>query len=274
MDLSDTAQGVRGDNLHQVQDSWSPYSKVSEGGRARLRRAWKSLGFNHATASNLRYELDMGLLRLRCATSLAYRRQIRDLDSRRDLLIHLGCGNALLPGWINLDCYPPPRLQGIEIMTVDMRRGLPLAAASASAVYSEHFLEHLPFETIRTVILPEIRRILAPGGRIRIGVPNGEYFVDQYVAYRAGERDTLFEAQRSGKTPMMMLNEIAHGFGHYFAYDFETLASLLHAAGLVKVMRRAPFETDLEHFKGKDRADAWRNAMTLYIEAEAPQSGA
>ena len=47
--------------------------------------------------------------------------------------------------------------------------------------------------------------------------------------------------------------------------------SLLRAAGLVNVVRRAPFETGVAHFRGKDRVDAWRNAMTLYVEAEAPQ---
>ena len=76
-------------------------------------------------------------------------------------------------------------------MTLDMRRGLPLAGGSVAAVFSEHFFEHLPFETIRSTLLPEIRRVLAPGGGIRIGVPNGEYFVDQYLACRAGAQDTL-----------------------------------------------------------------------------------
>lgn len=275
MELSDTArESVPSEPLHQVQDSWSPYSRVSKGRRARLRRMWQMFGFNHDTASMLRYEFDMVLLRCRCAASFAFKRQIHDLASRRDLLIHLGCGNALLPGWINLDCYPPPRLKDIEVMTLDMRGGLPFADGSVAAVFSEHFFEHLPFETIRSILIPEIRRVLAPGGSIRIGVPNGEYFVDQYLAYRAGAQDTLFEQHRGGKTPMTMFNEIAHGFGHFFVYDFETLASVLRAAGLVNVVRRAAFETGVVHFRGKDRADAWRNTMTLYVEAEAPQPGA
>ena len=151
------------------------------------------------------------------------------------------------------------------------RRGLPLASGSVAAVFSEHFLEHLPFETVRSTILPEIRRILEPGGKVRIGVPNGEYFVDQYIAHRSHNCDPVFAEHLEGKTPMTMLNEIAHGFGHYFVYDFQTLSGLLEEAGLVDVRRRAPFETDAEQFKGKDRVDAWRNRMTLYVEAAAPQ---
>jgi predicted SAM-dependent methyltransferase len=257
--------------LHQVQNSWSPYAKTSASMRRRLRSLWARLGFNHDVASKLRYELDMALLRIRCSLSPKYGRQIRELSRRRELLVHLGCGNAVLPGWINLDCYPPSAVGNAEMLTLDMRRGLPFADGSVEALFSEHFLEHLPLDTVRSTILPNVRRIMSPGGKIRLGVPNGEYFVDQYVAYRAGKRDTLFDAQLSGKTPMMMLNEIAHGYGHHFAYDFETLAGLLAAAGFVNVRKCAALETSVEHFRAKDRVDEWRKAMTLYVEAEAPQ---
>ncbi len=255
--------------LHQVRKTWSPYSQASEASRARLRRFWAGCGFNHDVASKLRYEIDMVLLRARCALGSSYKRQIKLLQSRTDLLLHLGCGNALLPGWINLDCYPPTALPGVGILTLDLRRGLPLKTATVAALFSEHFLEHLPLETVRTVILPEVRRVLKTGGVIRIGIPDGEYFVDQYVKHRTGLRDPLYEANRQGKTPMTMLNEIAHGFGHYFAYDFETFAQMLRDSGFCNVRRCRPFDTSVECFKGKDRVDAWRNAMTLYVEAEA-----
>jgi predicted SAM-dependent methyltransferase len=234
---------------------------------------WQWSGFDHDLASKLRYEAEMLLLRARCALSRHYRAQIRDLGSRHELRVHLGCGNALLPGWINLDCYPPPPAKGVDILTTDMRRGLPFASESVAAVFSEHFLEHLPFNTVRSTILPEILRVLAPAGRVRIGIPDGEYFIDQYLSYRAGARDPLFESQRAGKTPMMMLNEIAHGFGHHFVYDFSTMAQLLADIGFVNIRHCRPLETAFEEFKGKDRVDAWRNAMTLYVEAEAPPLG-
>ena len=98
-------------------------------------------------AAQLRYELEMTLLRTRCAVSPGYRRQVRMLRERHDLQVHLGCGNAVLADWINVDCYPPPRKPGREILTLDMRRGLPFASGSVQAVFTEHFLEHLPFET-------------------------------------------------------------------------------------------------------------------------------
>jgi predicted SAM-dependent methyltransferase len=273
MELSETIEkSTRATAMHKVQKSWSPYSMASAGARARLRRFWQWAGFDHDLASKLRYEIEMLLLRGRCALSPHYRAQVRRLASQRDLLVHLGCGNALIPGWINLDCYPPPRIKDIEILTADMRRGLPFSSGSAAAVFSEHFLEHLPFETVRSTILPEILRVLTPGGRVRIGVPDGEYFIDQYIAYREGASDPLFDGQRAGKTPMTMLNEIAHSFGHYFAYDFSTFAALLTATGFVNVRRCRSLDTAFPEFKDKDRIDPWRNAMTLYVEAERPPS--
>ena len=255
--------------LHQVKRSWSPYHALSPGSRGRLRHVWNGLGFNHGLASQIRYEMDMVLLRMRCAISPVYRSQVRELAGKRHLLVHLGCGEALLPGWLNLDCYPPPPVRDAEILILDLRRGLPLVSGSVAALFSEHFLEHLPFDTVRKIVLPDIRRVLEPGGRVRIGVPNGEYFVEQYAASRSGKHDKIFRRESGGKTPMTMLNEIAHGHGHHFVYDFETMSSILCAAGFINVRRCASFDTELEHFKGKDRVDEWRNAMTLYIEAEA-----
>jgi predicted SAM-dependent methyltransferase len=256
--------------LHQVQRTWSPYSLLPAAARGRLRRMWARWSFNYDVASKLRYELDMILLRSYCALSPAYRSRVRDLTHRKHLLVHLGCGNALIPGWINVDCYPPSSEDSAEILTLDMRRGLPMADHSVAALFSEHFLEHLPFDTVRSVILPEIKRILEPSGKIRVGVPNGEYFIDQYIACRTGRCDRVFEDNRDQKTPMTMLNEIAHGYGHYFLYDFETLSQLLRGAGLVNVRRCGYFETAVPEFKSKDRVDPWREAMTLFIEAEAP----
>jgi predicted SAM-dependent methyltransferase len=256
--------------LHQVKTTWSPYHHLSDGMRARLRKTWGAFGFDRRVASDLRYEMDMLLLRSRCAFSPAYRRQVRELSSRRGLRVHLGCGSALFPGWLNVDCYPPASRTGAEILTLDMRRGLPLADRSVAALFSEHFLEHLSVETVRDVILPEMCRVLEPGGRARIGVPSGEYFVDQYVAHRSGNADALFETNRGTATSMSMLNEITHGFGHRFLYDFETLAGLLRNAGFATVVRSTSGSSDVAVFQGKDRVDPWRQAMSLYVEAAVP----
>lgn len=268
--MSQQYQGAE-TGLHQVKQTWSLYSRAPESFRNRLRNLWRSMGFDHGTASSLRYEMDMLMLRTRCAVSNRYRRQVKDLASRSHLCVHLGCGNALFEGWINVDCYPPQPAPGAEILTLDMRRGLPFATGSVAAVFSEHFLEHLSLDVVSGSILPEISRILQPGGQLRIGVPNGEYFIEQYLAERQGASDPVYKRNSVGRSPMTMLNEIAHGYGHRFLYDFQTLESLLVGVGLVNVRRMTPGRSDVDRFKGRDRTDEWRMAMSLYVEAEAPR---
>lgn len=265
-----TSHESSGRGLHQVEETWSPYARLPQNLRALSRRLWAQLGFNHDVASSLRYEVDMVLLRARCALNGARRRAIQSLEGKKHLRLHLGCGNALFPDWINMDCYPPREIPGTEVLMLDMRRRWPFVDGSAAVLFSEHFLEHLPFETVRDHILREILRVLEPGGHVRIGVPNGEYFVEQYVASKRGVAETLYEQARQGKSPMMMLNEIAHGFGHYFVYDFETMRQMLNEAGFIEIRRMEPGKTGVEVFRGLDREDPWRMAMTLYVEAVRP----
>jgi predicted SAM-dependent methyltransferase len=257
-------------DLHQSNDTWSIYSRLSGKTRARLRAIWTGMSLNPTTASQLRYELEMLILRLRCALSPSHRAELKGLSGRRELLVHLGCGNALLPEWINVDCYPPPRKPGIEILTIDMRTGLPFADGSVQALFSEHFLEHLPVEIVRQTIVPEMARIIRSGGRLRLGIPNGEYFIEKYIEYRQGGSDPVYEQNRTGKTPMTILNEVMHSHGHHFLYDFETMKEILVRAGFVDVRHAQYGDTSLLQFVGKDRPDEWRQAMTLYIEATKP----
>jgi SAM-dependent methyltransferase len=82
-------------------------------------------------------------------------------------LVNIGCGTVIHPAWINLDLEP--RLPGVR--SWDLRRGLPLPDGTVDACYSSHVLEHLrPAEVDR--LLREQFRVLRPGGRLRVVVPD------------------------------------------------------------------------------------------------------
>jgi len=108
---------------------------------------------------------------------------IRLARSRRPLappprpLVNLGCGQRRHPDWTNCDLVPA----GPDVVPCDLRRPLPFASASCTAVYAAHVLEHLvPAEARRLVA--EIHRVLAPGGVVRLVVPDLEGIARAYLA--------------------------------------------------------------------------------------------
>jgi predicted SAM-dependent methyltransferase len=91
--------------------------------------------------------------------------------------LNLGCGSRRHPEWTNVDLVPA----GPDVIASDLRRPLPFAAGSFEAVYAAHVLEHLaPVEAAR--LLAEARRLLAPGGIVRIVVPDLEGIARAYLA--------------------------------------------------------------------------------------------
>jgi SAM-dependent methyltransferase len=91
--------------------------------------------------------------------------------------IHLGPGQRnYLEGWINVDAN---MFTGKCDVWADMSQGLPFRDASVDAIYSHHVIEHLPD-------LPghfaEMFRVLKPGGVIRVGGPNGDAAMREYLA--------------------------------------------------------------------------------------------
>ena len=255
--------------MHQVESTWSPYDRISSGARGRLKQLWQRIGFSDEFGTAARYELDMAMLRVRCALSTSHRRAMRALQARRGLKLHLGCGYNAMEGWVNFDCYPPEAPAHIERVVVDMRRALPCADGSAVAIYSEHFFEHVALATVRRTLLPECFRVLAPGGEIRIGVPDGEFYVRRYRPGLGNEpgRDL---SQTGGMLPMMWINHVARSSQHQYLYDYDTLAYLLDEVGFVGLRRGAANDSSSAHFERIDMTGEGREEATVYIEGRRP----
>jgi len=95
--------------------------------------------------------------------------------------LNWGCGSQPESGWINSDRKQAP---GIDL-SCDIREGLPLADDSIDYAVSIHALPEVPYPDL-VPVLTELRRVLKPGGVLRLGLPNLERALD---AYRRGERD-------------------------------------------------------------------------------------
>jgi len=227
----------------------------------------RRLGISRHVFNHVRLEMNGILFRAALRLHPGYRLRIRRLRQERNLLVNIGCGPFGLPGWVNLDFCRHPQVT----LRTDCRRSLPLAAGSCRGIHVEHFLEHLdPLEEL-SVFLADARRCLAPGGVLRIIVPDAQRYIE---AYRAPGWTLLDEMgcggeppQRLFKTKMQALNHVfLQTWEHYGGWDAETLRLVLQDAGFRDVTQRAWREGD---FPGGCIDREQHRPYSLYFEAKA-----
>jgi predicted SAM-dependent methyltransferase len=174
--------------------------------------------------------------------------------ANRHAEIRLNLGSGLRPkqgaGWINID------LSETADLRLDLREPLPFGDNSVAQIYTEHFLEHLhypnqddssswqveaperPSEVMS--FLRECRRVLVPGGLLDVVVPDAECIVNEYCARRQAPFPMYaWWGPKWCSTAMHCVNYVfRQGTEHKYAYDEETLASVLRSAEFVAVTRR------------------------------------
>jgi predicted SAM-dependent methyltransferase len=90
--------------------------------------------------------------------------------------LNLGCGSRFHPAWINVDLQPVHA----SIRRLDVTQRLPFDDAAFDAVYHSHVLEHLTRDCALS-FLQECKRVLKPGGILRMAIPNLEAIVRLYL---------------------------------------------------------------------------------------------
>ncbi|MFD7645514.1 class I SAM-dependent methyltransferase [Kitasatospora sp. NPDC059795] len=172
---------------------------------------------------------------------------------------------------------PVYRIDGAALFTqLDIGRPLPFADHSVDWVYAEHLIEHVPLGTA-VHWLAEVRRILRPGGVLRLTTPDLARYIDGYL----DGREHFFRRHRRRLRTMrvgppmperraFMLNQIFYHFGHRWIYDEAELRHVLDRAGYHEfAVARREFQTGTR----PDVADldtAFRKDESIYLEAVAP----
>jgi SAM-dependent methyltransferase len=96
--------------------------------------------------------------------------------------VELGAGEKPHPDYdIHLDLLPLPDIEVIS--RVDR---LPFRTASLDGLRANHVLEHQSYELLEPTVA-EWARVLRPGARLDIGVPDARFIAEQWVR---GEIDT------------------------------------------------------------------------------------
>ena len=170
--------------------------------------------------------------------------------------IELGAGGHARPGWIETD------LNEIgHVLALDVTKPFPIPDKSFHFVYSEHMIEHIPFESGQ-FMLRECYRIMQPGAVIRIVTPSIRFLIGLFSNARSEveERYIQWATQqfvRSAPRPLpsLVFNNFVRNWGHTFIYDEETLHLALEGAGFADIKACRIGESEHEKLRNLETID-------------------
>jgi predicted SAM-dependent methyltransferase len=226
----------------------------------------RRLRLTHFLTELLRVESRAARLRMAGSLYPWHWSRIRRVRAMKNILVNVGCGPFALAGFVNVDLfrYAP------TVVPWDCRWSLPFSDGSAVGVRAEHFFEHLEAREEAPAFLADCLRVLAPGGVIRLVVPDAGRLL---LAYAKGSTDLsgFHELGVSDPFPddlptrMDVVNHAFHQWHeHRWGYDAETLIHRLEKAGFVDAeqtefgrSRLPPLAADREEHR----------LYSLYVEA-------
>jgi predicted SAM-dependent methyltransferase len=211
------------------------------------------------TLLDIKMEGHLALVRLKRRIDPRVRANERTIRKMSDIQLHFGCGGRILPGWLNIDGWGGV---GVDFIT-DLRQPLPLADASCRLIFTEHVFEHIDRDS-RQGLLREMRRVLAPGGTMRINVPDCELHANAYVNGDLDWIETVFGERLSNAQGM---NSVFMDHFHRFIDDWDSLSSALREAGFTAVTRSSCNGSVVPELR-VDTPDSSRSMCSLYVEAQ------
>lgn len=171
--------------------------------------------------------------------------------------LHIGAGGSYLEGWLNVDLEPLEE----RIAYFDAATDYPLPDNSIDFVFSEHLFEHLNIEQ-QVKMLSEVKRVLKPGGAVRIATPNLDSILDirgkkndpligEYITWGAR---TYMPAQVSrfgegANDEIFIINNYFYSWGHQFIHNPRTIRMLLENAGFKKITQEKIYESEIPTFR-------------------------
>jgi SAM-dependent methyltransferase len=184
----------------------------------------------------------------------------------RPLKVEVGSGPFPTPGYIHVDFDRDARHLEHRAPAWD----LPFEDHSVSEVLAIHVLEHVHPGMLRPT-LDEWRRVLAPGGRLRVHVPDADHLFAAFSrADPSGKWGPIVGLLGMSGPPDVthhsQLDPARHAPDHKLMFDFTLLRAVLEEHGFADVIDRSGCEDD-RHTR------AWApfvDGFSLIVHATAP----
>jgi predicted SAM-dependent methyltransferase len=221
--------------------------------------------FSHRLLAIARWDLHFLRVRLQNALEFQRRRLRKLLASRKGpLFLNLGSGPRGIEDahWVNVDGFHDRNVHHL----IDFTRPLPFESESFDGVFCEHVLEHFSLQDGQE-LMGEVRRILRPGGCVRIVVPDAELILQRYLA----SPGKLISRRGSGtETAMEIVNlYFRQRYEHQFLYDWTTMNKMLMLDGFREAFRASFGRGQLcRAIILDDEKYEWES---LYVEAMKPK---
>jgi predicted SAM-dependent methyltransferase len=189
-------------------------------------------------------------------------------------ILNLGGGGNVSTEWLTGDIDPRADV------FCDLTKRLPFVDGCIDSILLEEVIEHIDYAAGR-FLLTECRRILRPGGRIRVSTPSLAWIVSLWQKKEplpdglvTQEAERILEPCLPESTLLNLaaINATFYAHGHRFIYDEAALGGQLSAAGFHEIDFRTYKDPRSSLGRYDSHSDRFNHPpeLSMYVEASKP----